>query len=127
MSDPLETTKQSQDIHEADTADREAIHTDSMTEINKLQDAFAIHCKLNAKTDKKINSVKKSQTAMKKLMVEWTPYITEGMDRSKAYKLVATDLKNKSKGFKWWGGLMVILFTCISGLYLLFEKIHLIK
>jgi hypothetical protein len=54
----------------------------------------------------------------------WTPYITEGIKKSDAYKLVAADLKNKGKDIKWWIGFVIILFTFISSVYLVIERIN---
>lgn len=61
-----------------------------------------------------------------KTLDAWTPLMTnyeKELTRSKAYKLVADDLRDKGADWKFWVGLLAAVLTVLSAIFVLAEKI----
>jgi len=120
------TEKSRTQIHKLDVKGRTSIHLEDNDKFDKISDALSKH-----KTDKsrKDNDARVDckLDSITSLLNDWTPYIQDGMKRSEAYKYVANDLKNRSKSWKWWGGLAVLSLSIVSGLYFILERLHFIK
>ena len=65
--------------------------------------------------------------SIKIIIDSWTPYITDNIKKSEAYQYVSKDLQSRSKKIKWWISFIIIYFTFMSMIYLILEKLHIIK
>lgn len=107
------------------------IHCEDQDKIIKLTEALKTHI-LDNNEQFRLTTINDIETkaqlkAISTTLESWTPYITEGIKRSDAYKLVSKDLKDKSKGLKWWVSFAIVLVTFMGALYSVLEKLRFIK
>ena len=82
----------------------------------ELQDQIITLSKQNAKEHKDIQAV----------LTAWTPLIKNyeaEVTRSRAYRLVADDLKNRGTSWKFWFGLLSLILGIIGAIFYLAEVI----
>lgn len=108
-----------------------------MTEVAVTVEDFQDHCTKNTEefdvlNNKLIENEKDNKIvhneirSVKSVLEGWTPFIEnyeKEMKRANAYKIVAEDLKSKGVNWKFWLGLLALIFTVLGGIFWLVEII----
>jgi hypothetical protein len=127
-----------EETHQEDYVDRAIIHDEDTSQVATLGESFYNHVikndkqfkavsKRDAKVFKQLKEIKDSQMDTIKIINDWSPYITDGMKRSEAYKYVSNDLKRKGKDVKWWVSFTIIMFSAMGSIYYILERCNIVK
>ena len=116
------------ETHQQDIDDRGSIHDEDMSQVEQVSKALKLHIKENRQQFKKTSEhnmvVDRSLSGIKDTIDSWTPYISDGMKKSEAYKYVAEDLKSRSKNAKWWLTFAVLFISFMYYYFAVIEKFN---